>query len=490
MSYSKWKITNVDPLQIKLDKLNPRVIINSYSQDNIRNYLIQHFEVLELANSIYHNNGLLPTERILCIKEKKEIIVVEGNRRISALQILKKPSLLPEKYREHLPKIKDVDNFLNKIEVVLAPNRDATEEYITIRHTGTGVKRWSRLAENRRYIIRFEQQNQSINYIAKTLNLSQYQVRRGIRFYYFIEFIKNNLNWTKDEKDIIESPLLETTKIDRFLPFSKKARDVLTINFDRNHKITYQISEKSFQKALQDIVKRTFITNEINTRSTVSEVFNEKVKQICSLGRNEERKTKKKDNNKNRRKTKEGQNKKDKTKSSSKTYETKKQKSQKVKNTPKQNKPIDRTYPFEGIQYSGNVIGISQTLYELHRMNINKFPLSATVLIRTLLECTIQEYIFQNNLDIKIKRNKKIKELSISELLHTCTNKSNENFKKMRNHNRFVARIIKEANNVNDNDELNIVTHGNYREPSANALWDIERRWYFAIKDMIDEISK
>lgn len=496
MNYSEWKTIKVDPLEISLDESNPRVILEDYSQDNIREFLIEYFDVLELAKSIVHSKGIPPTERILCIKENERIVVVEGNRRVTACQILKNKQLIPEQIRVQLPDTSEIDSFLEEIEVVVAPNRDDTENYITMRHTGSGTKRWSRLAENRRYIIRYVNKKESINHIANILNISSYQVRRGIQFYFFIEYIRTELEWTDSELEIINSPLLETTKIDRFLPFSTKAKDVMTIDFDSNHNLIYEIDKSNFDKALKIIVKNIFITNKFNTRSTFDEVFNEEIIEICKSNNVAEKSSIKQTGEITERKDITSSN-----ESSTKTSDFQKSKGKQLHN-PKEKEndikkeknkrqpvPLDRKYPFEGINYKGSIIGISRTLYELHRINVKNFSFSSTVLIRTLLECTIQEYIIKKKINIKVNNKRTIKDLSIAALLGTCNNNGNGNLKALKKENHLVARILNESHNMNDHDELNLVTHGNYRDPSPAAIWEIERRWYSAVEIMINEIS-
>lgn len=497
MNYSDWKTTLIDPLKIKLDKLNPRVILDNYNQENIRNYLIEHFEIVDLANSMIEHNGIPPTERILCIKEGDEIIVVEGNRRVTACQILKNPELLSSDLKHRVTNSTGLQSFLDQIEIIVAPNRDVTESYITMRHTGIGVKRWSRLAENRRYIIRYRDQKQSISHISKVLNISEYNVKRGIQFYYFIEYIKNSLDWSEEERKIINDPLLETSKIDRFLPFSTPAKEIMTISFDASHNLIYEIEKKNFDEALKSIVKKIFITKTINTRSTFDNVFTNEIKELCKVEKypaKNKQKIKKTippkqlvlDSTGNQTTILEPDNVQSKENPEEKDHNPKPDIKERTKRQPK---PSQRKNPFEGINYDGDVIGISQTLYELHKINVERFPFSTNVLIRTLLECTIQEYVEHNNININIKGNESIKDLSIDRLIYSCTNKDNGNYKLLSKHNKTVARIINEANGKRDADELNIVTHGVYREPSSLALWEIERRWYSAISIMISEVT-
>lgn len=285
MSYINWKAIKLSPLKIRLDHLNPRVLLTNEecTQENMREYLLDYFEVIDLAKSIILNGGLPPTEKILCIKENDKYIVVEGNRRLTALQLLINPELIPEKHRNFFPIApKDLKRSLISQEIALAPSRDSTEGYITLRHSGDNTKPWSRLAQNRRIILRYENENQTILHIAKTLQLSRANITKGIQFYYFIQYLIEELDWTKDELKIIQSPLLQTTKIDRFLPFGNNAKNIMHISFDENHRVKTKVQKEYFDRALKLITRKIFITDEINTRSTLKSVFNEEIKELCS----------------------------------------------------------------------------------------------------------------------------------------------------------------------------------------------------------------
>ncbi|MGE7094373.1 hypothetical protein ACQKII_23665 [Lysinibacillus sp. NPDC048646] len=153
----------------------------------------------------------------------------------------------------------------------------------------------------------------------------------------------------------------------------------------------------------------------------------------------------------------------------------------------RQPEPKKRPYFFHGVNYKGDLYGIKHSLFEIHRIEAKKFTLSTTMLFRTLFECVIQQYVIVNNLEIKSKS--PIDSLSIASLLKTCTENSNGNFKSLEKHNSTIARILNEAYAQKDYDELNIVTHGNQRGPSYIKLDDIERRWYEAIKIMVEQIS-
>ncbi|MGG3308376.1 hypothetical protein ABER23_13200 [Paenibacillus lautus] len=290
MSYSDWKEINVNVAQVLLDYDNPRVFIDNPTQENLLRFLIDEEDSIELANGINTNKGLPPAEKPVVILEDGKYVVVEGNRRISACKLLYNRSILS---KNEFNKVPDIDSsmkkYLENLPVVLAPSRDAAEPFITSRHAGEkGIKRWSTIATTKRYINRYRKE-ESINHIARVMGETASTVRKGIRFFYFLEYVRNELSWTDQEKSKLEIFKMETTKLDRFLPFSKKAREILKIDFLPNQRITTDLPVQNFNAALKDIIERIYLHNEIDTRSTAEEVFDSRVVSICQRGLNTEK---------------------------------------------------------------------------------------------------------------------------------------------------------------------------------------------------------
>ncbi|MBR0604293.1 hypothetical protein HF695_18395 [Bacillus safensis] len=148
----------------------------------------------------------------------------------------------------------------------------------------------------------------------------------------------------------------------------------------------------------------------------------------------------------------------------------------------KQSKPESSSFLFQGIIYTGRHPGISRALYELHRLRISTHSLSATYLTRTLLECTLQEYLVENQLFGKWKKTEI--DPSITDLLKYCVN--NKTFLSI---NRNYQRTITTAFSKKDHDELNSISHGKYNLPSVDILWDIERRWKLFLQHMIEDLN-
>ncbi|GGP11245.1 hypothetical protein [Oceanobacillus neutriphilus] len=284
MAYSDWKEIKVDVSDILLDYDNPRVFIDDFTQENLLRFLVDEDESIELANQIYLNRGLPLAEKPVVTLEKGKYIVLEGNRRISACKLLLDPHLLTDKETTKIPKIDtEMENYLRDFPVVLAPDRNSAEAFITMRHSGDrSVKKWSTIATTKRFVNRYKK-GESINHIARVLNEKTGDVRKGIRFFYFLEFIRNEIEWNEEDKHRLEIYKMETTKLDRFLPFSRKAKDILKIGFAPDQHIKTELPMDVFKAALKNIISRIYLKNEIDTRTNMNIVFNSEVIEMCKL---------------------------------------------------------------------------------------------------------------------------------------------------------------------------------------------------------------
>ncbi len=96
---ARWKKALVAPLDIALDRDNPRIHVEqSDKESDIIKKLIMYEDVQDLAAKIA-KTGLLAGERIIVVQEKGQWVVLEGNRRICACKLLLSPQLVPPEYR-------------------------------------------------------------------------------------------------------------------------------------------------------------------------------------------------------------------------------------------------------------------------------------------------------------------------------------------------------------------------------------------------------
>ena len=145
----KSKIENKKINDLLLDVENPRLPENVFgSQEDILKHMIDMYEVEELVEAI-GENGYFAGEPLIIIKSNKEqrkYIVVEGNRRLSALKVLNNPNKTSSKGLRKLAE--NATNKPKEAPCVEFQNRDEILAYLGLRHV-KGVKSWSPIAKAR-----------------------------------------------------------------------------------------------------------------------------------------------------------------------------------------------------------------------------------------------------------------------------------------------------------------------------------------------------
>ena len=160
---------NYEYLNAKIDDLllddeNPRfassILVQSSSlkasQSSIIEHLLKYADIQKLAQRINEVHELHGAELITCYKRGEKLVVLEGNRRICACKLLLDRSLIPEEYKRNFPFVNDeTKENLESIVVIVYPNRESVQAYLSDRHIA-GVKKWSALEKNNYYMNLFQ----------------------------------------------------------------------------------------------------------------------------------------------------------------------------------------------------------------------------------------------------------------------------------------------------------------------------------------------
>ncbi|MEU5334475.1 hypothetical protein AB0G51_14260 [Streptomyces asoensis] len=146
MEQMDFAVTN-----LSLDRQNPRHDVPTpTTREAITALLAEDPEKwVNLAQDIAAE-GLNPTELTIVVEEEGDMVVIEGNRRISALKALLDPGLVEDsgirqqigiiarRHRSAIPRT---------VRCVVSPSREAARHWIVLRHTGenhgVGVVRWN-----------------------------------------------------------------------------------------------------------------------------------------------------------------------------------------------------------------------------------------------------------------------------------------------------------------------------------------------------------
>jgi hypothetical protein len=130
------KIQPIPTDELFLDAKNPRLrgTAEGADQRTLLKLLWTECALDELVLSIA-KNGYFPEEPLFAIKEDGRYVVVEGNRRLAAVKILRDPKLRQELRATDIPTLSpDAHEQLNSLPVSVYPDRKRLWTYVGFRH--------------------------------------------------------------------------------------------------------------------------------------------------------------------------------------------------------------------------------------------------------------------------------------------------------------------------------------------------------------------
>jgi hypothetical protein len=277
---TRWKEVSISPLDIALDRDNPRINVEaSDKESDIIRKLIRYEEVQDLARKIAQT-GLLPGERIIVVQENGQWVVLEGNRRICACKLLLSPQLVPTEYRKTFPTISTASEIalIERVAGDVAPDRKAAEPILTLRHTESGVRKWKPVARMRR-VRRLLDEGFTVEQIATETKSSVSGIRKTIREYRLLQLAVNLTGLTAAEQAKLDDPDLKTNPYTRFFDLGN-VKEYMGISFDSNGDVTIAPPRKDFDAKLKLIVKAFLNDDSFDTRTEPDDVLGDGFKKF------------------------------------------------------------------------------------------------------------------------------------------------------------------------------------------------------------------
>jgi hypothetical protein len=145
---------NAKPIKVDdllFDTLNPRLVEFGYTSNTpqleIIELLWEEMAIDEIVMSI-KASGYFPNEPLIAIKEKKKYIVIEGNRRLTAIKAICHPESFKDKrLNQLLGKVsQETISKLDKVPVIVVDSRADAWQYIGFKHVNGPVK-WGSYAK-------------------------------------------------------------------------------------------------------------------------------------------------------------------------------------------------------------------------------------------------------------------------------------------------------------------------------------------------------
>jgi hypothetical protein len=185
---------------IKVDDLdfdfkNPRLPIQAKSENEIIEWMLQDASILELMLAI-GQSGFFVGEAILVVPQGRKYIVIEGNRRLTAVKLLNYPELATLHKRKVKEILKETQERPKEIPCLVFEKREEILKYLGYRHV-TGVKSWGVLAKAK-YLSQLREyyKNKSLHEqsreLAKEIGSKSNYVKRLLIGYEIYEIIEDN----------------------------------------------------------------------------------------------------------------------------------------------------------------------------------------------------------------------------------------------------------------------------------------------------------
>jgi len=279
----KTKLSSYPLSKLELDINNPR-LIGYRKQNKINNendiiaLMLSVYGVKELIFSIL-TNGFHPDEVLYSIPndENNKKIIVEGNRRLTACKIIKKPSYLKKIGQNNLcVRIKNHKNYtlalesISKLNVVELKNRTTARTYIASKHTKESIKRWSVYTQGA-YYIDLMQEYRDINALRASINNSVSSSRiRGVIFFSQITDEILSLPTLSDiEKETLLSDIdnIKVEAIIRLIQRTDFKSRIARISLNKNGELSVKdIIPQAYQILLAKLARDANFSKELTTR--------------------------------------------------------------------------------------------------------------------------------------------------------------------------------------------------------------------------------
>lgn len=184
---SKEQDINVELKDLKFDPENPRFADKSFeNKEDLIRCLYDEMDVDEIVQSIL-SSGYLNYEPLIAMKEKGSFIVLEGNRRLAALNLLADEGLRA-KLGIHLSVKVPANSLPKEIKVRLVDSRQQARAYIGFKHIN-GPMKWDAIAKAK-YAAQWFAEGSDIATISKTLGDNHNTVRRLVNGWLALEQAK------------------------------------------------------------------------------------------------------------------------------------------------------------------------------------------------------------------------------------------------------------------------------------------------------------
>lgn len=355
-TYNSWKRRKQKIIELVLDPENVRLEIDTPTQDAIIRDLFKNEQAFTILRSIV-DYGWLPDETPVVVDEKDQTFVIEGNRRVASLKGLLNPRLLPKEFQGKASKLIDGLAPLTEIEVLVAPNRAATNRYLASKHTVSTRRPWTALRRASFYYAQKEKGETVEQLLSKYPNTD---IPKYIRMYEMHRVALSLEDLSPETLKKVENKRdFDITNLERLYSY-KSAQEKLGISFDSKTGEVKIPKNKEFSDAFAKIIEDV-VSGHINSRKYIDTEDNAKkyLEEITSV----------------------------------KTDEGEKIDASKLKVRSSKTATKSKLFPPSLVCTLENSPGIERRLDELQRIPYSTYKYSSIDALRSFLEITLKQYL-------------------------------------------------------------------------------------------------
>ena len=278
MTTTNWERKRLSVSSLLPDEKNPRLGNDSSARSprEIIQYLFDHDGALEVAESIAAY-GYFESEPLLAIRSGRHFIVVEGNRRLAALKVLREPHLLTGQQRrriEVLNKKTDLEA-ISRVPVTIAPNRRATDPVVAVRHVGTPVRAWQ-AANRAKFVLDKLDEGYTNKDLNEELGFSEKDIQSARRTRAISEMTRV-LDVPEAVKEKIDNPRVKLFSTLERVVDSTVGRKFLKLEPNAEHGLrgltTIDEFKRAFSQLVSDIALQKETSRSLNNNEDIRDYF-------------------------------------------------------------------------------------------------------------------------------------------------------------------------------------------------------------------------
>ena len=449
----EWSRAQVKVTDIILDVENPRLDLKpTATQAEVREILFKQAKVMDLIETILDYRGLYPGEDIIVLREKDKFRVLEGNRRICAIQCILNPQLAPLEFQGYVKELVENSDInpktLETINVVVSPNWESAQPIITARHSRYKIEKWSYISKWRRDYKQFMISKQNVDEVCRILGEEKSEVIKNLKNYSYLRYARELQVWNSEERKFLFSDDLEGSVLERHMS-STKLQEILGIEFDSDFNLKIKIDPEKFNYVFERLIRSMYFSGKppIDNRTPKDKVISSVQRWLEEY----DNKNLNKDPN---------------------TAVT----------APPPTSPPPRVGPQRGKpekyfkslykDLKVNDQRLIRLTYELANNNMEDRPISGILLTRALIESALLFRIDRWGLtdDLKRKYKKDVNFIDLKDVLSFCI----ENAEKLFQNSHEAKKVLEEIQKYRE--YMNSIVHGSWMDPTAKDIAQIAGR--------------